>query len=222
MGDETFTKAQLDEQVAAAVAAAAASTDQRIADAVAEAVGPLNTELETLRAASQSTEVKEAVAAATADLQTQLADIQGQLATKDAELAAMTGERDTLKATIDADADAKLRDERKGERVEAIKAIRDGEAWAKFADENGDAWAELNDEAWAAKVAEVTSISDTIGAPAGGGGPAGLPAPTPLPSRPTAIVAGAGEGGGADESPASQLIKVTAAALTKTPATTGN
>ena len=220
MGDETFTKAQLDEQVAAAVAAANAAVDQRISDAVAEATGPLNQELETLRAATQDSETQAAVAAATADLQTQLADIQSQLATKDAELAAMTGERDTLQATLDADADAKLKDERKEERVTAIKAIREGDAWAKFADENGDSWAELDDEAWQAKVAEVTSISDTIGAPAPAGG--GLPAPTPLPSRPTAIVAAAGGDGQPTESAASQLIKLTGQALTKTAPSSGN
>lgn len=196
---ETLTQEQHDAAVQAAVAAANAAAEQRIADAVAEAVGPLTAELDTLRQAAAGSELETAVASATAGLKDEVATIQSQLEAAQAQVAALTTERDGLLADKVEFEDAIAAAARKDERVAAVAEI------VNFPDTfiaaQADSWAALDDEGWAAKLSEFTGLKDVVGTPAPS---------TQIPAARSALLATAGAGapgGQPTESAATRLIR---------------
>lgn len=209
---DTLTKEQHDAAVQAAVDAANAAADQRIADAVAEAVGPLTAELETLRQAKAGNELETAVAEATAGLKDEVATKQTELETAQAQLAAVTTERDALlaeKSEFEAAIEAA---DRKDERVAAVKDL---EVFPEtFITAQADSWATLDDDGWAAKLEELGQLKDVVATP---------PAPGSIPARRSALLATAGAGAGKPtESAASRLIRAQRDMATTTTAPSGN
>lgn len=204
---DTLTKEQHDAAVQAAVEAANAAAEQRIADAVAEAVGPLQTELEDLRRVAGDSELEAAVATATAGLRDELTVKQTEIETAQAQLAAVTAERDTLLNDKAAFEDAVVTATRKDERVAAVKEL---EVFPEtFIADQADQWAALDDDGWAAKLVELGSLKDIVVPPSDG-----------IPSRRSALTAASTAGDPPAGSAASRLIRQQAGLLTTAP--TGN
>lgn len=138
--DATFTQAQVDEKVAAAVAAA---------------VAPLQEKIEELANAAGENEVQQAVATATAELETKLAEVQGQLDTTVAELEAQKAEtqavHDFFATAIEAQEAEKEAAARKDERLAQIASTVT--LPEEYLSEHADRFAAMSDEDFEAQIA---------------------------------------------------------------------
>lgn len=137
-----------EEQLAAAVKAA-------VDKAVADATGPLQAELAELKGQTAEQQIAAAVAAATAEKDTAIGELQTKLDAATLEAATEKKSREDLEAfltaekeTLDAKAEA---DARKDARIEEVKA-----AELAFTDEwlteNADRLAAMSDDDWAAQL----------------------------------------------------------------------
>lgn len=154
MSDETFTAEQVQERLDAL----RAELEGAGLEAMEAALAPLRAELETLRAAAGATETEQAVATAVSalrsELEPQLADLNSRLETAEAEKVAAVQQHADLVAFLEAEAEAAAAAERTEERVAAVKDLG---VWGdEFLETKREELGSLTDEAWDAKLAELT------------------------------------------------------------------
>lgn len=164
---DTFTKDQLD-----------AAT----AEAVRNAVAPLEVKITELEGAKGQQETAEAVAAATEPLEARVTELENELDVKTNEAQAAKDELASVLAWLDEEGtkaeEAKAADERRDERVEKVKEV------AHFTDEQiterQDRWAAMADADFDALLAD---LAITAGDNAGGGTDPLVVRPSPLRAR---------------------------------------
>lgn len=134
--DKSFTEAELQ-----------AAVDK----AIAEAISPLQTELDRFRQDAATAEVETQIAEVTATFEAQIAELQSQLDAKVIELQAATTEFEALKTFLDDAAAAEAAQAEVAARVEARKA--EVAQVIEFPDEyitsNAERWAAMDDDGFA-------------------------------------------------------------------------
>lgn len=136
--------------------------DAAIADAVAKATAPLQTRLAELEAAAQETEVGKAVSEATAPLNEQIAELQQKL---DAEVMARTTAEEA-KAEVEtfwseAIAAKVAADEADARKDDRLAKLKEvaPEGAHAYLDENADRFAAMSDEDFEARIEEYRTIT---------------------------------------------------------------
>jgi len=174
-------------------------TEEEVAQAVAEAIKPLEEEAAKLRVAQQSSEVAEQIAAAVEPLETRVSELQAEL--DEATLRAQTEKdrADGIVAWLDEEGtkaeEAAAVSARKDERVAKVAEV------AKFPDEyveaNADRWAAMSDDDFEVALEGWREIASTNGT---------VKVPTSELPRETAM--GGSRDGAAKPSAARELIRM--------------
>lgn len=203
---DDMTTTLTEEEHAAAIAAAVEAAKAEIEAPLTAQIEDLKAQLTAAREAQAGSELEQAVATATAELQATIDSHKTELETAQAELAAVTAERDQLVAAEEAREAEAVKAQRIEERSTAVKDLKVFPD--KFVDEQVDGWADLDDEAWDAELTKFTAMKEAAGAPAG----------DTLPGRRSALTAvAAGGGTPSTENASSRLIRRSRDLMSATP-----
>lgn len=141
-----FTQEDMDAAVAAAIADATSSMNQRIAE---------------LEAAAMETEVGKAVAEAVTAKDAEISDLQAKLDAAEAAKTAAEARVTELEAAEAKRLEDELTAARREERVAKAKEI--GVLSDEYVDKNADRFAAMSDDEWAGRVDEWAAIADAAG-----------------------------------------------------------
>lgn len=144
-------------------------TEDEFNAAVAAAIEPLQSELDTIKASKTEQEIEARIAEAVATVEAEKAELQKSLDSALVEAseskAALTDLTAFLEAEVQAAEQAAAYDARKTERLAQVKEV------ASFTDEhleaNADRWTNMSDEDFAAQIADWKEVANAASKPAG-------------------------------------------------------
>lgn len=134
----------------------------KVAEAVSKATKDLNDELAAIKAGQEQTEIDAKIAEATAERDTQIADLQGQLDRAVVEAAEAKKAKEDLEAflqsEVEAAANAELASARKDDRLTKIREVA-AHIPEEYLSEHGDRFAAMSDEDFEARLEEMRVIA---------------------------------------------------------------